>query len=187
MTYLRTAFSDWPPSLKAKVSYVLATEENTQLKRPIEPQKQQPKGSWLSMLFKPKVIKPKAEVVDEDTDDENDVLETKELSTVELTTVSTSLQDQPQTMKGLEVGIGPADPSIWEFIKEGWRRVSNPTLRLGTKTNEMMLVKKIRIEPEDPTKFYSIDGELFESVPVTIELLRKRIKFFCVDPEFKIS
>ncbi|OWF36638.1 acylglycerol kinase, mitochondrial-like isoform X2 [Mizuhopecten yessoensis] len=187
MTYLRSAFLDWPPVLKAKLSYVLATEENTQPRQQTEQPKEQPKGSWLSMLFKPKVIKPKAELFEEETDDDNDVVETRNLSTVELTTVSTCLQDPGQTVKGLELGIGPAEPSIWEFISEGWRRVSEPTLRLGTRSNETILVKKIRIEPEDPTKFYNIDGELFESVPVTIELLRKRVKFFCVDPDFKIS
>ncbi|XP_060064373.1 acylglycerol kinase, mitochondrial-like [Ylistrum balloti] len=189
MTYIRSAFSDWPPVFKAKISYVLATEENTKPKSGQQNQQpnEQPKGSWFSMLFKPKIIKPHVELTEEETDDENDMMETRDLSAVELTTVSTCLQDPEQTVKGLEVGIGPAEPSVWEFITEGWRRVSEPSLRLGTKSNETMLVKKIRIEPEDATKFYSIDGELFESVPVTIELLKKRIKFFCVDPDFKIS
>jgi hypothetical protein len=51
---------EWPPVFKAKISYVLATEENT---RPViitQTQQQQPEirsKSWFSFMFKTKPVK----------------------------------------------------------------------------------------------------------------------------------
>lgn len=58
-THIRTAMKEWPPTFKAKISYVLATEENT---RPVlntkvvEKQQEVKSKSWFSFLYKTKPI-----------------------------------------------------------------------------------------------------------------------------------
>jgi len=51
---------EWPPVFKAKISYVLATEENTKPVVTTQTQQQQPEvrsKSWFSFMFKTKPVK----------------------------------------------------------------------------------------------------------------------------------
>lgn len=57
---MRTAMKEWPPVFKAKISYVLATEENTKPVVVTQTQTQQPEvksKSWFSFMFKTKPVK----------------------------------------------------------------------------------------------------------------------------------
>lgn len=52
---------DWPPNFKAKISYVLATEENTRpvfKSKAVQPQQEVKSKSWFSFLYKTKPVVP---------------------------------------------------------------------------------------------------------------------------------
>lgn len=182
--YLRTAMKEWPPVFKAKISYIMASEENT---KPKPPQKTQPTNSsrsWLSFFYRskptPRVFTEDDEYPDEDNEYDEEFI-TEDMSSVELTLNSTSLQDSDQPIKAVEVGIGPSELSKSEFVSEGWRRNSQKSLKPGCSSNNSLLVKKIKITPEikeNKESWYYIDGEKFEMMPVEIKLLRNRLRFF---------
>ncbi|XP_041359278.1 acylglycerol kinase, mitochondrial-like isoform X2 [Gigantopelta aegis] len=179
-TYVRTAMKKWPQSFKAKISYVEATEENmkSQVGKPEPPQSSS--WSWLSFLYNSTPVTNVASDEDEHMTDEWDQTIERDLDTVELTIVSSNHHKHKQDVVALDLGIGPSEPSRTDFIKEGWRRVEQHSLTLGTNTNEHHSVKKISIQPDEQNEnlWFNIDGEYFEAVPTEITLLKNRLKFY---------
>lgn len=60
-THVRTVMKEWPPVFKAKISYVLATDENTKPVYTSQIKKQSPapqSKSWFSFLYKMKPAAP---------------------------------------------------------------------------------------------------------------------------------
>ena len=175
-THIRTAMKEWPPVFKAKISYVLATEENT---RPViitQTQQQQPEvrsKSWFSFMFKTKPVKQDPALNEEVMDDSLDEEVTEELSTVELCVNSSNLNDPSQNLKGFECKIGPSEPSKSQIITEGWRRINDKDLQLGSPDDRSLIVKKMKLTPEvnkDEPSWFDIDGENYEAMPIEINL-----------------
>ncbi|KAK3599538.1 hypothetical protein CHS0354_006673 [Potamilus streckersoni] len=183
-TYLRTSMMDWPPIITGTIRYILATEEN-QSKKKVPPKVEEKKSSWSLMnLFYSRTSKPKVEEEEEEEDDndETEDMKTEDLSTVEFTLMSSNSLSPEQKVKGVLVGIGPSSPEKMDFIKEGWRRIHDNSLKYGTDNNRQLLVKKIKFIPNtgegSNLEWYNIDGEQFEVMPVEVKLLRNRLKMY---------
>ncbi|XP_076446337.1 acylglycerol kinase, mitochondrial-like [Babylonia areolata] len=120
-TYVSTAMKTWPPAMKAKVTYVEATEEN--MKGVGSEDVQLPKKTswsfWNFLLRRPQEVQAE-EPTDMKTDekDEEEERVDKELSTVELTLMSPNMTLE-QDVPGIHFEVGPADPSKTELISEG--------------------------------------------------------------------
>lgn len=182
-THLKTAMREWPPVFKAKISYVLATEDNT--KPVIQEQKLQPEvkssKSWFGFLYKPKPIKKDLALNEEEMDDSLDEEVTEEISTVEFCVNSSNLNDPAKKLKGFQCKIGPSEPKKTEVIKEGWRRINDKSLHLGAPTDRSLIVKKLKFIPEikeNEQSWFNIDGENYEVMPIEINLLKNRLNFF---------
>ncbi|KAL3878908.1 hypothetical protein ACJMK2_031234 [Sinanodonta woodiana] len=182
-TYVRTSMMDWPPVITGTIKYILATEEN-QTKKNAPPKVEEKKSSWSLMnLFYSRNSKAKVvEEEEEDDSDENEEMTTEDLSTVEFTLMSSNFMAPDQKVKGVLVGIGPSSPEKMDFIKEGWRRIRDKSLKYGTDSNKQLLVKKIKFIPNigegSNLEWYNIDGEQFEAMPVEVKLLRNRLKMY---------
>lgn len=184
-THIRTTMKDWPPNFKAKISYVLATEENTRpvfKSKAVQPQQEVKSKSWFSFLYKTKPVVPDPKLLEEETDDSSDEEITEEVSTIELCINSSNLNDSSQGDLGFECRIGPGEPQKSDVITERWRRINDHSLQLGSPTDRSLHVKKIKISPEieaEESAWYDIDGENYEAMPIEIKLLKNRLNVFC--------
>ncbi|CAC5387449.1 AGK [Mytilus coruscus] len=184
-THIRTAMKEWPPVFKAKISYVLATEENTKPVFTSQIKKQSPapqSKSWFSFLYKIKPVKLDPKYNEEEMDDSLDEEITEELDTIEFCVNSSNLNDPSKNLKGFECKIGPSEPNKTEVIKEGWRRINDKSLQLGSPTDKSLIVKKIKLIPEikdqEEASWFDIDGENYEAMPIEIKLLKNRLNVF---------
>ncbi|KAK7474538.1 hypothetical protein BaRGS_00034232 [Batillaria attramentaria] len=179
-TYLRTAMKEWPPVLKAELSYVEATEENMTVPvKDVAPRKKV--WSFFGFLFrKNQPDQEEVEVPVKETQEEEESV-SRSLSTMELTLMTPNMLPN-QDFPSIQVGIGPAELSRSDFITEGWRRINQTGPKYGSETDETLLVKNIDIRvqgnQEDGPLWYNIDGEAFEAIPVTVSLLREKLNFF---------
>ncbi|KAK3100613.1 hypothetical protein FSP39_022619, partial [Pinctada imbricata] len=182
-TYLRHTLKEWPPLLKAKISYVVATEENMKPKL-VKKSQETPtmnKSSWLSFLFGNRPKKSPDIYEETDPDDTGDEVIEEEVTTSELTLMSPFVQQDSHSIKATSAGIGPSELSRTDFIKEGWQRINRGDQKFGCEGNKSMLVKKIKIVPqvpEDSQLWYNIDGENYEAMPIEVRLLRNKINVF---------
>ncbi|XP_046575118.1 acylglycerol kinase, mitochondrial-like [Haliotis rubra] len=182
-TYIRTTLrNDWPANFKGKMSYVEATSENTKLVAPkVEAPPKSRTWSWLGLLYN-QSPKPAASTSDFVMDSSTDAEQERDIAAVELTVMSSNYKNE-NTVPSLAVGIGPAEPGRQELISEGWRRVKKreTTLSLGTDSNEQIHVKSMRLVPDQETcegQWFNIDGEAFEAMPITISLLRNKLRVY---------
>lgn len=196
-THVRTTMMDWPPVIKARVSYVEATAEN--MAYVAEEEQAVRRASGLGSLFRgrslwtfwkrnpdpDKIEREKRQKMMKEREDEEDSGRVdRDLSTVELTLMSPimRLQDK-EPLPGIQLSIGPSEPTRTELISEGWSRIKETVPKYGSDKNEQILVKNVSIAldlPEDkiePT-WYNIDGESFEAIPVKVSLLQKKLNVF---------
>ncbi|XP_067664003.1 acylglycerol kinase, mitochondrial-like [Haliotis asinina] len=182
-TYIRTTLrSDWPANFKGKMNFVEATPENTKLVAPkVEAPPKSRTWSWLGLLYN-QSPKPAVSANDFVMDSSTDAEQERDIAAVELTVMSSNYKNE-NTVPSLAVGIGPAEPGRHELISEGWRRVKEreTTLSLGADANEQIHVKSMRLVPDQETcegQWFNIDGEAFEAMPVTISLLRNKLRVY---------
>ncbi|XP_071134135.1 acylglycerol kinase, mitochondrial-like [Mytilus edulis] len=185
-THVRTVMKEWPPVFKAKISYVLATDENTKPVYTSQIKKQSPapqSKSWFSFLYKMKPAAPDPRYSEEEMDDSLDEEITEEVDTIEFCVNSSNLNDPSENLKGFECKLGPSEPNKMDVIKEGWRRINDKNLQLGSPTDRSLIVKKIKLIPEvvvdqEEPSWFDIDGENYEAMPIEIKLLKNRLNVF---------
>ncbi|KAK7097599.1 acylglycerol kinase, mitochondrial-like [Littorina saxatilis] len=186
-THIRTAMKDWPPVVKANVSYVEATEEN--MKQVEEEEEKERKASWSfwRFLLRKKQVVQEAEQRDSmmkttaEGEDENRV--SGEISTLEISLMSPNMISE-QELAGIHLEIGPEEPTRTQVISQGWQRMKRKAPRYGSDDNKQLLVKDVSIaldipETQSEPIWYNIDGESFEAIPVRVSLLQKKLNFFC--------
>ncbi|XP_048243506.1 acylglycerol kinase, mitochondrial-like [Haliotis rufescens] len=182
-TYIRTTLrNDWPATFNGKMTYVEATPENTKLVAPkVEAPPKSRTWSWLGLLYN-QSPKPPVATSDFVMDSSADAEQERDISAVELTIMSSNYKKE-NAVPSLAVGIGPKEPGRQELISEGWRRVKerDTTLPLGTDSNEQIHVKSLHLVPDEETcegQWFNIDGEAFEAMPITISLLRNKLRVY---------
>jgi len=196
-TYIRTAMKDWPPVFKAKLTYLEASEDNMVEEELVIPQK--PVWSFYNFLFrKTQEHKKKLEAEFNAKMEAKRLVEeagmvSTDISTVELTVSSSALLNADAPLNSIQLNLGPSDPDKTQLIQEGWKRIKQTDFNLGSEKDSTMLVKKMRLEPEPEDlgegipRWFNIDGEAFEAMPVDISLLRNKLNFYSPRPQHSPS
>ncbi|XP_012940163.1 acylglycerol kinase, mitochondrial isoform X2 [Aplysia californica] len=190
-TYVRTAMKDWPPVINAQVSYLEANEENMAGEDEVVGKKKNSGQSWsfFNFLFRRNQRDAKWEAEQKAKEEERRKEEaaqmvTSDVATVEMTVTTSTLVDSEAPLKSLQMGLGPSDPGKMDVIREGSRRMKERGFSMGSPDDQRLLAKKIHIEPkEEEERWFNIDGEAFEAMPVDITLLRNKLNFFCPQPQ----
>ncbi|KAK0050550.1 acylglycerol kinase mitochondrial isoform X2 [Biomphalaria pfeifferi] len=186
-TYLRTVMSKWPATIEACVNYIEATETNMEEEeQDLNVLISKQRWNFVDFLlgrkkkFKVQEQENKEKLEEQEREEENQRV-TQDVSTIELTVTNSALGNTNTPFQALQLSIGPSEPKKFEFISEGWSRVKKPN-KLTPTTSEgynSVLVKKIHLDVKEKDKWYNIDGESFEAMPVDISLLKKKLTMFC--------
>jgi len=190
-TYLRAAMKEWPPLVEASLKFLEATPLNM-VEEPEPVKAPQRNWSFFSFLTGKSQRDEKLEAEEREKEEAKKREEeaqtfSKDVNTIELTVTPASLVS-PQSLPGLQVKVGPTDPAKEDMIKEGWSRIKATEFSMGSSQDDVLLVKKLHIEPKETEgKWYNIDGEAFEAMPVDVSLLRNKLNFFCPTAQTAVS
>jgi len=194
-TYLRTAMKEWPPVFSARVDYLEATTQNMEEEKLILPK---PQWSFFHFLFgraqENKKLREEFNArMEAKRLEEDAAIVSTDVSTIEMAVSTSALKNSGVSLQCLQLNLGPSNPTKGDVIKEGWSRLQKTVHLGGSAEDNVLAVKKMHIEPhaedlgEGVHRWFNIDGEAFEAMPVDVSLLRDKLNFYCSTPQHNFS
>eukprot|EP00057_Strongylocentrotus_purpuratus_P005228 XP_003730488.1 PREDICTED: acylglycerol kinase, mitochondrial [Strongylocentrotus purpuratus] len=161
----------FPAQVKGHASYGHPKE----IPEPVVPEKL---WWWTRLVNRlwPKQVEPEPEVQEV----EEEILEELDISTVELCIMTDNSGSKREGPPALQLRVGPQELSRTDFVKEGWSRASKQDHIETFKVTDIP-AGEIHLKPdlvEAEEAWYTIDNDRFEAMPIVIELLPSKLRFF---------
>ncbi|XP_071950241.1 acylglycerol kinase, mitochondrial-like [Antedon mediterranea] len=180
--YAFASVQEWPPLIKGQLSYRPPVDV------PEEPEAMQPQYSFFGRLFSwiwgSQQKEPEVEEVVEEVPCKEVEILSFEFSAK---TNNDSENNCSKATRSMQIEVLPNKISKTNFIKEGWRRVSNSEDTKSDIESEVFESGEFKLTPIEPQESsFSIDNEKFDAHPIHVKILPNKLRFFINEEKFKI-